>query len=81
MQKTRFGVIGAGYGQAVLVPAIRRDPRAEVAAIAATSLEKARRVATRAGIPYAYGTWQELVDSEGIDAAGRLIGGRHCDRR
>lgn len=44
MQKRRFGVIGAGYGQAVLVPAIRCDPRAEVAAIAATSLEKATRV-------------------------------------
>ncbi len=68
MQKTRFGVIGAGYGQAVLVPAIRRDPRAEVAAIAATSLEKARRVGAHAGIPYAYGTWQELLDSGQIDA-------------
>ena len=68
MEKTRFGVIGAGYGQAVLVPAIRRDPRAEVAAIAATSLEKARRVAAHAGIPYAYGTWQDLLDGGGIDA-------------
>jgi predicted dehydrogenase len=68
LQKTRFGVIGAGYGQAVLVPAIRRDSRAEVAAIAATSLEKARRVAAHAGIPYAYGTWEELLDSGRIDA-------------
>jgi predicted dehydrogenase len=66
-------VIGAGYGQAVLVPAIRRDPRAEVAAIAATSLEKARRVAAHAGIPNAYGTWQELVDSGGIDAVAVAV--------
>jgi predicted dehydrogenase len=66
-------VIGTGYGQAVLVPAIRRDPRAEVAAIAATNLEKARRVATRISVVHAYGTWQELMDCGEIDAVAIAV--------
>lgn len=61
-------MIGAGYGQAVIIPAIRRDPRAEVTAISATSFEKARRIADQTNVPYAFGTWQELLAFEGVDA-------------
>ena len=47
----RVGIVGVGYGQAVLVPAFRLDPRFEVVALAASRPGKAREVADRLGVP------------------------------
>src|SRR3979411_237619 len=40
------GRVGAGFGQAVHVPAFRLDGRARVVAVSAASVEKARAIAT-----------------------------------
>lgn len=68
MSRLRVGVIGIGFGQQVHVPAFRSDKRCEVVAICASSEDRARRVATRLGIPKAYGDWHELVEDPEIDA-------------
>jgi len=62
------GVVGIGFGQAVLVPAFRTDPACEVLAIAASSEGRARRVADRLGIPEAAGDWHALVSDPRITA-------------
>ncbi|HEV8547401.1 MAG TPA: Gfo/Idh/MocA family oxidoreductase, partial [Polyangiaceae bacterium] len=64
----RVGVIGIGFGQHVHVPAFRRDPRLRVDAIGASSVERARPVAERLGIPRAHGDWRELVADPELDA-------------
>src|SRR3990170_3737402 len=68
LRRIRIGVVGIGFGQHVLVPSFREDARCEIAAICATSRERASRVAERLGIPAAYGGWEEMVAASGIDA-------------
>jgi predicted dehydrogenase len=64
----RIGVIGAGFGKAVHVPAFRSDERVEIVAIAASSDESARRAAMEVGIERATGDWRTIVDAPDIDA-------------
>ena len=64
----RFGVVGIGYGQQVLVPAIRQVPGCDVVAIAASTQERAENVANRLGVPRAYGGWSDLVEAADVDA-------------
>jgi predicted dehydrogenase len=64
----RIGVIGAGFGRAVHVPAFRSDERVEIVAIAASTDESAQRAATEAGIDRASGDWRTIVDAPDIDA-------------
>lgn len=45
----RVGIVGAGFGQRVHVPAFRADSRCEVVAICATTLEHAMMAAQKAG--------------------------------
>ena len=67
-RKLRVGVIGIGFGQHVHVPAFRADGRCEVAALCASTLERAQRVALRLEIQKAYGDWRRLIDDKEIDA-------------
>jgi predicted dehydrogenase len=60
-------VIGAGFGQQVHVPVFRSIPGCEVAAICASTQEKAGAVADKLGIPGAYGNWQEMLDQQKPD--------------
>ena len=69
----RVGVVGIGFGQAVHVPAFRRDPRCVVVALAASDRERAARVAHRLGIPSAYGDWRELVASDAVDVVSMAV--------
>ena len=64
----RIGVVGAGFGRAVHVPAFRSDARAEVVAIAASSMQSARKAAQEAGIERATDDWRTIVDAPDIDA-------------
>lgn len=64
----RIGIIGIGFGQHVLLPAFRLVEGVEVYGIAATTLERAQKVATEHGIPRAYCSWQEMVDDPSVDA-------------
>ena len=73
MSTLRFGVIGIGYGQAVLVPAIRRDPRASVVALASNTLSKAQKVAGELNVPHAYGSWGDMLEAGGLDAVAVAV--------
>ncbi len=64
----KVGIIGIGYGQAVLLPAFRLDPRCEVVAICASQAERAAKVAEKLNIPRAVGDWRELVSDPQIAA-------------
>jgi predicted dehydrogenase len=64
----RIGVVGIGFGQRVHVPAFRSHPRCHVAAICASTAERAARVAGRLGVERCYGDWRDLVADPTIDA-------------
>jgi len=66
--KLRVGVVGAGFGEAVHVPAFRAHPRCEVTAICASTIEKARAVAARLNVPRAHRSWQDLITDAEVDA-------------
>jgi predicted dehydrogenase len=69
----RIGVIGAGFGQNVHVPAFRLDDRCEVVAICANSAQSASRAAERTGIPRSYGSFREMLDAGEIDAVSIAV--------
>ena len=69
----RVGVIGIGYGQQVLVPAFRADERCVVAAICASTKERADAVAGRLGIPFATGEWRDITSRPDIDAVAIAV--------
>ena len=73
MSVLKFGVIGIGYGQAVLVPAIRRDPRASVVALTSNTFSKSKKVAAELHVPYAYGNWRDMLDAGGLDAVAVAV--------
>jgi predicted dehydrogenase len=64
----RVGVIGIGFGQRVHVPAFRAQRRCHVAAICASTPERAARAAERLGIERSSGDWRRLVDDPTLDA-------------
>jgi predicted dehydrogenase len=68
VQKLGIGVVGAGFGRAVHVPAIRSDERCQVVAIAASSEENAERAATDLGIERWSGDWRNVVDDPDVVA-------------
>lgn len=57
----KVGVVGIGFGLGVHVPAFRLDPRCEVAAIAASTPERAAAAAEKGGIPNFHGDWRKLI--------------------
>lgn len=63
----KVGVIGIGFGLGVHVPAFRLDSRCEVAAICASTAERAAGAAEKGAIPKAFGDWRELVADPAID--------------
>lgn len=64
----RVGIVGIGFGQAVLLPAFRSDPRVDVQGIAATTAERAARAAGAHGIPRAFAGWRALIEDDSLDA-------------
>lgn len=64
----RVGIVGCGFGCAVQIPALRRDPRVEIRAIAARRRSSAQAVSQRLGIALAFEGWEELVASPEVDA-------------
>lgn len=66
--RVTVGVIGAGFGKAVHVPAFRRDDRCVVLGIAASNEDSARRAATELGIERSSGDWRTIVDDPDIAA-------------
>ncbi|HAX23484.1 MAG TPA: gfo/Idh/MocA family oxidoreductase [Chloroflexi bacterium] len=64
----RVGVIGAGFGASVHVPALRRVPGVTVAAICGAHAGRIRDVAAELEIPASYSDYRELFESGAIDA-------------
>src|SRR6516165_2092849 len=63
----KAGVIGVGLAGGPHIEAIGRTGMAEVAAVAASSEESARRAADRYAVPTAQGNWRGLVEDPAID--------------
>jgi predicted dehydrogenase len=69
MTKVRWGVLStADIGMAKVTPAIQQADNCEVVAIASRDPEKAVAAAARLEIPTAYGTYEELLADENVDA-------------
>jgi len=72
-RRLRIGIVGAGFGQRVHVPAFRSDSRCEVAAICSRTLEGATRAARELEIPYAYGKVSEMLAGGQVDAVSIAV--------
>jgi len=69
----RVGIIGAGANvRDVMLPAFRQIAGCEIVAVANRSLASSQRVADEFDIPRPYGSWEELLYDDGVDAV--LIG-------
>lgn len=66
-------MVGIGFGQSAHVPAFQAQSGCVVHAIAASTVERARRIADGLGIPHAYGGWRELVAAIEIDAVSIAV--------
>ncbi|MGH7660879.1 MAG: Gfo/Idh/MocA family protein [Vulcanimicrobiaceae bacterium] len=64
----RVGIVGCGFGCEVQIPALRRDGRVEVRAIAARQRSSAQAAGEKMGVPLAFEGWESLVASEEVDA-------------
>src|SRR5437773_6633864 len=69
IDKVRWGILStANIAVKKVVPAMQRGDWSEVEAIASRDLSKAQEVAKRLGIPKAYGSYEELLADEQIEA-------------
>jgi predicted dehydrogenase len=69
MGKLRWGVLStARIGVEKVIPAMQQGRHTEVTAIASREPIRARAVASRLGIPKAYGSYQQLLDDAEVDA-------------
>ena len=68
MEKVRWGVLGtADIAQTQVIPAMLRSENSEVTAIASGS-GRAKEAASAFSIPYFFDSYQELLESQSIDA-------------
>lgn len=69
MNKVRWGVLGtAKIAREWLVPAMHRAANAEVVAVASRDLDKAKAFAEANNIAHAFGSYEELLQSDLVDA-------------
>ena len=67
--KLRWGVIStANIGRWAVNPAIQASSNGELVAVASRNADDARAFADAGGIPTAYGSYEALLEDEGIDA-------------
>ncbi|WP_284777675.1 Gfo/Idh/MocA family oxidoreductase [Agrobacterium sp. lyk4-40-TYG-31] len=65
----RFGILStAKIGRELVIPAIQDAENAVVTAIASRDLSKARQLADRFSVPHAFGSYEEMLASDVIDA-------------
>ncbi|HLN64345.1 MAG TPA: Gfo/Idh/MocA family oxidoreductase [Symbiobacteriaceae bacterium] len=68
MSKLRVGIIGTGFGALVQAPGFSMHPEVEVVALAGVARPgRAQEQAAQLGIPRAYNTYTEMLDSEALD--------------
>src|ERR1043165_1699394 len=69
MNKVRWGILGtAKIATAKVIPAMQRSGWCEITAIASRDLSKAKTVADELDIPHAYGSYEELLADNAIEA-------------
>ncbi|MET0746556.1 MAG: Gfo/Idh/MocA family oxidoreductase [Rhizobium sp.] len=65
----RFGILStAKIGRELVVPAIQDAENCVVTAIASRDLSRARQMADRFSVPHAFGSYEEMLASDTIDA-------------
>ncbi|MBU2327460.1 MAG: Gfo/Idh/MocA family oxidoreductase [Alphaproteobacteria bacterium] len=65
----RFGILStAKIGRELVVPAIQDAENAVVTAVASRDLARAREMADRFSVPHAFGSYEEMLASDVIDA-------------
>jgi predicted dehydrogenase len=67
-QRLRFGILGVANINNRLLPGFRRSRHADLVAIASRSLERAKHAAAQAGIPKAFGSYEELLADGDVQA-------------
>ncbi len=69
MTKVRWGILStAKIGTEQVIPAIQQAQNCTVQAISSRSVDKARGAANQLGIPTAYGSYEDLLADQNIDA-------------
>src|SRR5665811_63058 len=69
MTKVRWGILStADIGMKKVTPAIQRAGNSEVVAIASRNRDRAAAAAVQLGIPDSYGTYEELLAADDVDA-------------
>jgi predicted dehydrogenase len=67
MSTLRWGLISTANINRRLIPAIRASKRGELTAVCSRSQESADRYAAEWEIPQAFGSYQEMLDSDAVD--------------
>ncbi len=69
MRKVRFGLLGASrIADNSFAPAVKKARNSSLIAVAARELKKAERFAKKHHIPYAYGSYEEMLKNPSVDA-------------
>ena len=66
--KLRWGLLSTARINAKLIPAIRLAKRSQLSAIASRDMTRALKYAAEWEIPHAYGSYQEMLASDTVDA-------------
>ena len=66
--KFRFGIMGAGNIARQFCDAVTRQGEGVVAAVASKSIERAESFAKDQGIAHAYGSYEQMLREEKLDA-------------
>ena len=65
----RWGILStAKIGRGAVIPAIHHSANGDVVAVASRDADRAREFAAANGIPRAHGTYEALVEDDGVDA-------------
>src|SRR5262245_46378951 len=67
-QRLRFGILGVAKINDRLLPGFRKARHAELLGLASRNLDRAKQAASAAGIPRAYGSYEELLADDAIQA-------------
>src|SRR3989475_13016171 len=77
-EKVKWGVLGAAsIATKKVIPGMQKGEWSEIAAIASRDLKKAREAAKKLGIPKAYGSYEELLADNEIEAVYNPLP-NHC---
>ena len=69
MQKVRWGIIStAKIGREKVIPAMQQSELCEIVAIGSRNLKNTQSFATKLGIPFAFGSYSEVLESAEVDA-------------